>query len=156
MFCCDLSPRVLFFFGWGERQLWVCAERWSPLFDLAAGCPGLVITDFGCCLADERLGLKLPFPSWYVDRGGNTCLMAPEVTFGERGPPLCTPAQEEPIPIHFFLLLNQGAIKMGEMAEKTVALRNGKGRKQSRTKMDVLINKCVEAILIQSLETLKL
>ncbi|XP_070615046.1 serine/threonine-protein kinase PINK1, mitochondrial isoform X3 [Erythrolamprus reginae] len=43
-----------------------------------AGCPGLVITDFGCCLADERLGLQLPFPSWYVDRGGNTCLMAPE------------------------------------------------------------------------------
>lgn len=115
----------------------------------------MVITDFGCCLADERLGLKLPFPSWYVDRGGNTCLMAPEVTFGERDPPLCTPPQKEPIHA-FFLLLSQVAIKMGEMAEKAVALRNGKGRKQSRTKVDVFINKCVEAILIQSLETLKL
>ncbi|XP_058016931.1 serine/threonine-protein kinase PINK1, mitochondrial [Ahaetulla prasina] len=51
-----------------------------------AGCPGLVITDFGCCLADERLGLKLPFPSWYVDRGGNTCLMAPEVATAVPGP----------------------------------------------------------------------
>ncbi|XP_070812123.1 serine/threonine-protein kinase PINK1, mitochondrial [Pituophis catenifer annectens] len=51
-----------------------------------AGCPGLVITDFGCCLAEERLGLKLPFPSWYVDRGGNTCLMAPEVATAVPGP----------------------------------------------------------------------
>ncbi|XP_070615045.1 serine/threonine-protein kinase PINK1, mitochondrial isoform X2 [Erythrolamprus reginae] len=51
-----------------------------------AGCPGLVITDFGCCLADERLGLQLPFPSWYVDRGGNTCLMAPEVSTAMPGP----------------------------------------------------------------------
>uniref|UniRef100_A0A8C5WQZ4 Serine/threonine-protein kinase PINK1, mitochondrial n=1 Tax=Laticauda laticaudata TaxID=8630 RepID=A0A8C5WQZ4_LATLA len=52
----------------------------------SAGCPGLVITDFGCCLADETLGLKLPFPSWYVDRGGNTCLMAPEVATAMPGP----------------------------------------------------------------------
>ncbi|KAM9244003.1 serine/threonine-protein kinase PINK1, mitochondrial isoform 2-T2 [Dugong dugon] len=44
----------------------------------ADGCPWLVITDFGCCLADERIGLQLPFTSWYVDRGGNGCLMAPE------------------------------------------------------------------------------
>ncbi|XP_059771238.1 serine/threonine-protein kinase PINK1, mitochondrial isoform X3 [Balaenoptera ricei] len=44
----------------------------------ADGCPWLVITDFGCCLADERVGLRLPFTSWYVDRGGNSCLMAPE------------------------------------------------------------------------------
>ncbi|XP_017361995.1 serine/threonine-protein kinase PINK1, mitochondrial isoform X2 [Cebus imitator] len=42
------------------------------------GCPWLVITDFGCCLADENIGLHLPFSSWYVDRGGNGCLMAPE------------------------------------------------------------------------------
>uniref|UniRef100_A0ABM5EL67 non-specific serine/threonine protein kinase n=1 Tax=Pogona vitticeps TaxID=103695 RepID=A0ABM5EL67_9SAUR len=52
----------------------------------AARCPGLVITDFGCCLADEKLGLKLPFPSWYVDRGGNSCLMAPEVATAIPGP----------------------------------------------------------------------
>ncbi|XP_032087515.1 serine/threonine-protein kinase PINK1, mitochondrial isoform X2 [Thamnophis elegans] len=56
------------------------------LVEFDPGCPGLVITDFGCCLADQRLGLKLPFPSWYVDRGGNTCLMAPEVATAVPGP----------------------------------------------------------------------
>ncbi|XP_039223256.1 serine/threonine-protein kinase PINK1, mitochondrial isoform X2 [Crotalus tigris] len=56
------------------------------LMEFDSGCPGLVITDFGCCLADEALGLKLPFPSWYVDRGGNTCLMAPEVATAVPGP----------------------------------------------------------------------
>ncbi|XP_006862414.1 PREDICTED: serine/threonine-protein kinase PINK1, mitochondrial [Chrysochloris asiatica] len=52
----------------------------------ADGCPWLVITDFGCCLADERIGLQLPFTSWYVDRGGNGCLMAPEVSTAQPGP----------------------------------------------------------------------
>ncbi|XP_053256478.1 serine/threonine-protein kinase PINK1, mitochondrial [Podarcis raffonei] len=52
----------------------------------AAGCPGLVISDFGCCLADKTVGLKLPFTSWYVDRGGNGCLMAPEVVTATPGP----------------------------------------------------------------------
>ncbi|XP_036702993.1 serine/threonine-protein kinase PINK1, mitochondrial isoform X2 [Balaenoptera musculus] len=52
----------------------------------ADGCPWLVITDFGCCLADERVGLRLPFTSWYVDRGGNSCLMAPEVSTACPGP----------------------------------------------------------------------
>ncbi|KAM9370233.1 serine/threonine-protein kinase PINK1, mitochondrial [Phaethornis superciliosus] len=52
----------------------------------SAGCPWLVITDFGCCLADENLGLKLPFTSAYVDRGGNGCLMAPEVITASPGP----------------------------------------------------------------------
>eukprot|EP00794_Sanderia_malayensis_P016193 gene16193-17821_t len=42
-------------------------------------CPQLVIADFGCCLADARLGMKLPFESLYVDRGGNSALMAPEI-----------------------------------------------------------------------------
>lgn len=42
-----------------------------------------MISDFGCCLADERVGLQLPFPSCYVDRGGNGCLMAPEVSPAE-------------------------------------------------------------------------
>ncbi|KAL8198574.1 UNVERIFIED_CONTAM: Serine/threonine-protein kinase pink1, mitochondrial [Gekko kuhli] len=51
-----------------------------------AGCPWLVITDFGCCLADDKIGLKLPFTSWYVDRGGNSCLMAPEVLTASPGP----------------------------------------------------------------------
>ncbi|XP_006883635.1 PREDICTED: serine/threonine-protein kinase PINK1, mitochondrial [Elephantulus edwardii] len=52
----------------------------------ADGCPWLVITDFGCCLADESIGLQLPFTSWYVDRGGNGCLMAPEVSTARPGP----------------------------------------------------------------------
>ncbi|NXD42420.1 PINK1 kinase, partial [Copsychus sechellarum] len=52
----------------------------------SAGCPWLVITDFGCCLADENLGLRLPFTSSYVDRGGNGCLMAPEVITASPGP----------------------------------------------------------------------
>ncbi|XP_051844309.1 serine/threonine-protein kinase PINK1, mitochondrial [Antechinus flavipes] len=52
----------------------------------SAGCPWLVITDFGCCLADESIGLQLPFTSWYVDRGGNSCLMAPEVSTASPGP----------------------------------------------------------------------
>ncbi|NWW86670.1 PINK1 kinase, partial [Rhynochetos jubatus] len=52
----------------------------------SAGCPWLVITDFGCCLADENVGLRLPFTSSYVDRGGNGCLMAPEVITASPGP----------------------------------------------------------------------
>ncbi|KAJ6656740.1 hypothetical protein lerEdw1_003071 [Lerista edwardsae] len=52
----------------------------------SVGCPWLVITDFGCCLAEEKIGLKLPFTSWYVDRGGNSCLMAPEVVTATPGP----------------------------------------------------------------------
>lgn len=50
------------------------------------GCPRLVITDFGCCLAEEGLGLKLPFTSRWVNRGGNACLMAPEVATAVSGP----------------------------------------------------------------------
>ncbi|NXR06879.1 PINK1 kinase, partial [Semnornis frantzii] len=52
----------------------------------SAGCPWLVITDFGCCLADDSMGLRLPFTSAYVDRGGNGCLMAPEVITASPGP----------------------------------------------------------------------
>lgn len=41
--------------------------------------PVLVITDFGCCLADKTHGLFLPFTSYDTDRGGNSALMAPEI-----------------------------------------------------------------------------
>lgn len=41
--------------------------------------PVLVITDFGCCLADKTHGLFLPFTSYDIDRGGNSALMAPEI-----------------------------------------------------------------------------
>lgn len=58
-------------------------QEQTLLFNFAASadsCPWLVISDFGCCLADERIGLQLPFTSWYVDLGGNGSLMAPEVS----------------------------------------------------------------------------
>nr|XP_023023488.1 serine/threonine-protein kinase PINK1, mitochondrial [Leptinotarsa decemlineata] len=41
--------------------------------------PILVISDFGCCLADKSHGLTLPYTSYDVDKGGNTALMAPEI-----------------------------------------------------------------------------
>lgn len=44
------------------------------------GCPRLVITDFGCCLAQSDASLQLPFNSMWVCRGGNASLMAPEVS----------------------------------------------------------------------------
>ncbi|XP_051027217.1 serine/threonine-protein kinase PINK1, mitochondrial [Acomys russatus] len=49
-------------------------------------CPWLVISDFGCCLADKHVGLQLPFTSWYVDIGGNSSLRAPEVSTAQPGP----------------------------------------------------------------------
>ena len=38
-----------------------------------------MISDFGCCLAQSDGSLQLPFNSVWVSRGGNACLMAPEV-----------------------------------------------------------------------------
>ena len=41
--------------------------------------PLLVLSDFGCCLADKKNGLKLPYTSYEIDKGGNQALMAPEI-----------------------------------------------------------------------------
>lgn len=41
--------------------------------------PLLVLSDFGCCLADKKNGLRLPFSSSEIDKGGNQALMAPEI-----------------------------------------------------------------------------
>lgn len=41
--------------------------------------PVLVLSDFGCCLADKPNGLYLPYTSADIDKGGNTALMAPEI-----------------------------------------------------------------------------
>lgn len=41
--------------------------------------PILVISDFGCCLADRLNGLHQPYPSYDIDKGGNIALMAPEI-----------------------------------------------------------------------------
>ena len=49
-------------------------------------CPSLVITDFGCCLADKSHGLYLPYNTHDIDKGGNAALMAPEVITAEPGP----------------------------------------------------------------------
>ncbi|KAJ8668126.1 hypothetical protein QAD02_009789 [Eretmocerus hayati] len=49
-------------------------------------CPTLVITDFGCCLADRNHGLYLPYNSHDIDKGGNAALMAPEIITAEPGP----------------------------------------------------------------------
>lgn len=49
-------------------------------------CPSLVVTDFGCCLADKSHGLYLPFNTHDIDKGGNVALMAPEVITAQPGP----------------------------------------------------------------------
>ncbi|XP_059608860.1 serine/threonine-protein kinase Pink1, mitochondrial [Phlebotomus argentipes] len=50
------------------------------LIDVGAdGTPGLVVADFGCCLADKKHGLRVPYPTAEIDKGGNTALMAPEI-----------------------------------------------------------------------------
>ncbi|XP_076255135.1 PTEN-induced putative kinase 1 [Rhynchophorus ferrugineus] len=41
--------------------------------------PVLVITDFGCCLAESATDLTVPYTTNDVDKGGNTALMAPEI-----------------------------------------------------------------------------
>lgn len=41
--------------------------------------PVLVLSDFGCCLADKSHGLTLPYTSMSMDKGGNTALMSPEI-----------------------------------------------------------------------------
>jgi len=42
--------------------------------------PEIVISDFGCCLADKTHGLSLPFRTYDTDRGGNAALTAPEIS----------------------------------------------------------------------------
>ena len=44
-------------------------------------CPSLVITDFGCCLADPAHSLSMPYRTVDTDKGGNVALMAPEVSY---------------------------------------------------------------------------
>lgn len=50
-------------------------------------CPCIVLTDFGCCLADPINGLFLPFLTPTVDKGGNSALMAPEVASAKLNSP---------------------------------------------------------------------
>ncbi|XP_062248860.1 serine/threonine-protein kinase PINK1, mitochondrial isoform X2 [Platichthys flesus] len=57
----------------------------NVLLELDSGCPRLVITDFGCCLAQRNSSLQLPFKGPGVSRGGNPSLMAPEVITAVHG-----------------------------------------------------------------------
>lgn len=41
--------------------------------------PVLVLSDFGCCIADKNNGLTIPYTSFDIDKGGNAALMAPEI-----------------------------------------------------------------------------
>lgn len=41
--------------------------------------PLLVLSDFGCCIADKNHGLRIPYQSNEIDKGGNIQLMAPEI-----------------------------------------------------------------------------
>lgn len=47
--------------------------------------PVLVISDFGCCLADKDYGLKIPYNTDQITKGGNAALMAPEIILKEPG-----------------------------------------------------------------------
>lgn len=51
------------------------------LVDLSAGAsrPRVAVADFGCCLAGNPSGLRVPYTSGEVCRDGNPALMAPEV-----------------------------------------------------------------------------
>ncbi|XP_023345102.1 serine/threonine-protein kinase PINK1, mitochondrial [Eurytemora carolleeae] len=57
------------------------------LIDLSGGVefPRLVISDFGCCLAEKGSGLKVPYRSYDTDKGGNMALMAPEIVLVKPG-----------------------------------------------------------------------
>ncbi|EDV92086.1 serine/threonine-protein kinase Pink1, mitochondrial [Drosophila grimshawi] len=48
--------------------------------------PLLVLSDFGCCLADKVHGLRLPYAANDIDKGGNAALMAPEIFNTQPGP----------------------------------------------------------------------
>lgn len=76
---------VIIFCSWIIRDL----KGDNILLDLSEetdNCPSLVITDFGCCLADKSHGLYLPYNTHDIDKGGNAALMAPEVITAEPGP----------------------------------------------------------------------
>lgn len=63
-----------------------CDNILLDLSEETDNCPSLVITDFGCCLADKNHGLHLPYNTHDIDKGGNVALMAPEVITAEPGP----------------------------------------------------------------------
>ncbi|XP_061163424.1 serine/threonine-protein kinase Pink1, mitochondrial-like [Saccostrea echinata] len=55
------------------------------LVDVSSGHPQLVISDFGCCLAEPDYGLMIPYNTSDTDKGGNAALMSPEIAVMEPG-----------------------------------------------------------------------
>lgn len=55
------------------------------LVDLSGEQPQLVISDFGCCLAEADYGLVIPYNTSNIDKGGNAALMSPEIATAEPG-----------------------------------------------------------------------
>jgi serine/threonine protein kinase len=55
------------------------------LVDTSTGRPQLVISDFGCCLAEADYGLVIPYNTSNIDKGGNAALMPPEIAMAEHG-----------------------------------------------------------------------
>lgn len=57
------------------------------LLDLSSPCPELVVSDFGHCLVGDAQtwGLRLPYVSSCMDKGGNGKLMAPEISSADPG-----------------------------------------------------------------------
>lgn len=57
------------------------------LLDLAdPHTPLAVISDFGCCLAEQSSDLTVSYTTYDIDKGGNTALMAPEIISKKPGP----------------------------------------------------------------------
>lgn len=50
------------------------------------GVPQLVLSDFGCCLADAQNGLRIPYNTDAISKDGNMALMAPEILNVQPGP----------------------------------------------------------------------
>lgn len=74
--------KILSYFCHTLKHIFRDLKTDNVLLDVSEGkdvCPALVITDFGCCLADRENGLHLPYKTADTDRGGNITLMAPEV-----------------------------------------------------------------------------
>jgi len=55
------------------------------LLDLEGVDPQLVISDFGCCLAQDNGRMWVPYFSDQVNKGGNGSLMAPEIATAQPG-----------------------------------------------------------------------
>ncbi|XP_016948356.3 serine/threonine-protein kinase Pink1, mitochondrial [Drosophila biarmipes] len=102
--------------------------------------PVLVLSDFGCCLADKVHGLRLPYVSHDVDKGGNAALMAPEIfntmpgpfavlNYGKADLWACGALAYEIFGSHNPFYSNSGGLAR-ERGELTLSLRNSDYRQE--------------------------